>query len=672
MVLYALTVFLSAFLLFQVQPIIAKMLLPWFGGTSAVWTTCMLFFQLVLLAGYGYAHWLNGRRTRAAQAGVHTALLVASLALLPIVPKASWKPGGDENPTWLLLGLLAVTVGLPYFLLSTTSPLLQAWYARSRKGAMPYRLFALSNLASMLALLSYPPLVEPNFSTRAQASAWSAGYVCFALLCAALAWSGGRWRFDTEIAAPNEDPATAPSWSLRMLWMGLAACASTLLLAVTNFLTQDVAAIPFLWIVPLGVYLLSFILCFESQRLYWRIVYLPLLPAALGFCTWMIREDNALHIVPVVTAMTGALFVCCMVCHGELVSLKPHPRHLTGFYLMISAGGAVGGLFVGLVAPHFFRAYHEFPIALGACAVLAAIVLYRRGMLAARWRQAAAVVSLTAYLVFLGTVIHSYVNDYLIVARNFYGRLSVYDDSTGQDDSARHLLHGVIDHGIQPLEPAYRRMPVSYFCPGSGVGVAMRSLPEGLPHKVGVLGLGCGTLAAYTMPGDTLRIYEINPLVVRIAREQFTYLKDTAARTDIILGDGRLSLEREPGQQFDLLVMDAFSGDSVPVHLVTREAFQTYFRHMKPGGILAVNITNRYLDMRPVIERAASAFGKIAMVFDYESEDEFLCYGSSWALIMEPATRNRIRQRDDGEVLKAHANFREWTDDFSNMQRILK
>jgi hypothetical protein len=674
MVLYALTIFLSAFLLFQVQPIIAKMVLPWFGGTSAVWTTCMLFFQLVLLAGYGYAHWLNSRRTRLTQAGVHTGLLAVSMALLPIVPKASWKPAGDENPSWLLLGLLAVTVGLPYFLLSTTSPLLQAWYARSRKGAMPYRLFALSNLASMLALLSYPPLVEPNLSTHTQAVIWSSGYVAFALLCAALAWSGGRWRVAPEMIAVDDPvPPSPPRWTLRLLWMGLAACASTLLLAVTNFLTQDVAAIPFLWIVPLSVYLLSFILCFESRRLYWRIVFLPLLPVALGVCTWLIRDaGEQTEIVRVIAMMTAALFVFCMVCHGELASLKPHPRHLTGFYLMISAGGALGGLFVGLVAPHFFAGYYEFPVGLALCATLAAVVLQQRKQLTARWRQAVVVVSLTAFLVFMGVVIRDYVKGYRVVARNFYGRLAVYDDAMDMEESARHLLHGVIDHGIQPLDPSYRRMPVSYFCPNSGVGIAMHSMPEGLPHKIGILGLGCGSLAAYGMPGDTLRIYEINPLVVQIAQSEFTYLKDTAARTQIVMGDGRLSLEREPTQQFDLLVMDAFSGDSVPVHLVTREAFRTYFRHLKAGGILAVNITNRYLDLRPVIERAATEFGKVAIVFDSDPSDEFLCYSSSWALVMSPSTRDNMRRRGEGTVLRAFTHFREWTDDFSNMQRILK
>ena len=674
MLLYAVTIFLSAFLLFQVQPIIAKMVLPWFGGTSAVWTTCMLFFQLVLLAGYGYAHWLNGRRGRKLQAGVHTALLALSLAALPIIPKATWKPAGGENPSWLLLGLLAATVGLPYFLLSTTSPLLQAWYARAHQGAAPYRLFALSNLASMLALLSYPPLVEPNLPTRLQAQFWSAAYVACAVLCGLLAWSGARWKLPAP-AAKAPEAGAPPGLRLRLLWVGLAGCASTLLLAVTTFLTQDVAAIPFLWIVPLSIYLLSFIVCFESPRLYWRKVYLGLLPAALGYCAWRVWEESGdiFHIVPVIVLMSACLFVFCMVCHGELAGLKPHPRYLTSFYLMISAGGALGGLFVGLLAPHLFPAYHEFPIGLGWCAVLAAAMLARRTPHSPRWLKAAVALPLAAYLGFLGIVIRDDVKQYRRVDRNFYGRLAVFDDGDPalDEEATRHLLHGVINHGEQALRRQYSRLPITYFCPGAGIGVAMRAL-EGLPRKIGILGLGCGTLAAYGLPGDILRIYEINPLVLRFARTEFTYLRDTSARTEVVLGDGRLSLEREPSQQFDLLVMDAFSGDSVPVHLITREAFRTYFRHLKPDGILAVNISNRYLDLKPVVERGASAFGKIAVVYDYApDEDDFFCFACTWTLVMDPAARRRL-PGDGGEVLRANLNFRPWTDDFSNMHRILK
>jgi hypothetical protein len=360
--LYGFTIFVSAFLLFQVQPIIAKMILPWFGGTSAVWSTCMVFFQMALLLGYLYAHWIH-QMPGTRQAIVHTVLRGVSLSVLPVLPNPAWKPTDGSNPSLLILGLLAVTIGLPYMILSTTSPLLQSWYAK-RAGSVPYRLFALSNLASMLALLSYPVLIEPNLSVRTQSYVWSGTYAGFAAACIAAAWMAART--PPSLATGEETAETlageAPAWEVRVLWIALAACASTLLLAVTTFLTQDIAAIPFLWILPLSVYLLSFIICFESPRLYSRGVYFTLLPAALlCFAYFLWPRSMRIHMEPTIMLLAFALFICCMVCHGELARLKPHPSRLTGYYVMISVGGATGGLFVGLVAPNIFNAYYEFP-----------------------------------------------------------------------------------------------------------------------------------------------------------------------------------------------------------------------------------------------------------------------------------------------------------------------
>jgi hypothetical protein len=686
MLLYSLTIFLSAFLLFQVQPIVAKMILPWFGGSSAVWSTCMLFFQVVLLLGYLYAHWLHEKLAPRRQAVAHIAALAVSFAALPILPHPGWKSVGAAHPSLTILALLSVTVGLPYFLLSSTSPLLQAWYARTHREGMPYRLFALSNFASMLALLSYPFVVEPNLPARVQGLVWSAAYILFAALCGTAAWRSCA-RAAAPQAAAREGAPTAngrPAWTLRLLWLGLAASASVLLLAVTNHLTQDVAAIPFLWILPLSVYLLSFIVCFESPRFYQRAIFLPLLGVALAFMAyrlWPYRTEfnptwlgwlTRMPIRWVVVSFAAGLFACCMVCHGELARLKPHPRYLTGFYVTVSLGGAVGGLFVGLVAPNLFRAYYEFPIGLGLCAAVAFLVLARGlwrlagGALWARPRWGAAALAL---------VLREMVDGYRVVARNFYGLLRVQDQGNPRMDenACRTLIHGTINHGAQFLRAPYRRQPVTYFCPQSGIGLALQA-QDGPPRRIGILGLGCGTLAAYGRPGDTLRIYEINPLVLDIARREFTYLRDTPARVEIALGDGRLVLESEPSQQFDVLVMDAFSGDSVPVHLITLEAFRTYFRHLKPGGILAVNITNSYLDLRPVMERAAAAFGKVALVYDFTPEsNDFLCFSCSWTLIMDRAT---LAARPDlqlaGEVLRQKRAFRAWTDDFSNMFSILR
>jgi len=676
---------LSAFLLFQIQPMIAKMILAWFGGSSSVWSTCMLFFQVVLLFGYAYAHWLQGRFSARWQALIHTAVLAVSLLVLPIAPNVSWKPAPGDNPSLRILGLLAVAVGLPYFVVSTTSSLLQAWYARTHSGGIPYRLFALSNFASLLALLTYPLVVEPELNTRLQADAWSIGYVVFAILCAASAWMMAARRESgaaTVATAEKEAMSGRPPVGQRVLWVSLAACASILLLAVTTFLTQDVAALPFLWVLPLAVYLLSFIVCFNAPRLYQRAIYIPFAVAALALAGYRLYSDNSgarmPPIVPTICLFLAALFAWCMFCHGELIQRKPHPSYLTGFYMLISLGGALGGLFVGLVAPNFFSGYYEFPIGLALCAALVAILAPRPApqWLKARqlrlWRPAL-VVLFCGYAVFLGAAIRPSVHNYLAVRRNFYGQLRVRESGdASQEESYRMLTHGRINHGEQMLNEKYRRQPITYFCPGSGIGRMMSARSKGA-QRVGVMGMGCGTLVAYGRPGDTYRIYEINPLVPSLAETQFTYLKDTPAKVEIAMGDARLSLEREPSQQFDLLVMDAFSGDSVPVHLITREAFQMYLRHLKPGGLLAVNVTNAYLDLRPVIERAASYFGKIAVYFEFEpDEDDFLCFPSSWVAVADPSIRQTAPDLvKAGEVLRPKPGFRMWTDDFSSLRGIL-
>ncbi|HEV3197273.1 MAG TPA: fused MFS/spermidine synthase [Bryobacteraceae bacterium] len=683
MLFYTVTIFLSAFLLFEVQPIIAKTILPWFGGTSAVWSTCMLFFQLVLLLGYLYAHWLHRTLVPRRQALAHIALLAGSLAALPILPNPAWKQAGVAQPSLRILALLAVTVGLPYFLLSSTSPLLQAWYARNHKEGLPYRLFALSNLASMLALLSYPLLIEPNLPTRMQGLVWSAAYVCFAAFCGVTAWRASTQPQVSGESVPDAEQAgdSEPGWTVRLLWLGLAASASVLLLAVTTHLTQDVAAIPFLWLLPLSLYLLSFIICFEAPRLYRRVVFIPLLFAALFFMAYRLWIGHASmpHRL-VISLLALALFVACMVCHGELVRLKPHPRYLTGFYVIVSLGGAVGGLFVGLMAPNLFRAYYEFPIGLALCAVVAFIVftkdLWRISPLRKGVAMVVLMLMLGGYLFFLGSIMHTMVSGYRVVERNFYGQLRVHDvgNPRTDEDAVRRFVHGTINHGEQSLRQEHRRQPITYFCENSGIGRAMRA-QESKPRRIGILGLGCGTLAAYGKAGDTLRIYEINPLVLDIAQNQFTYLSDTPAKVEVAMGDGRLVLESEKdSQQFDLLVMDAFSGDSVPVHLITREAFATYFRHLKPHGILAVNISNAYLDLEPVMERAANAFDKVALVYHYDPSDEdFLCFGCSWTLIMDHATADTYPElRTYAKELHPGRPFRIWTDDFSNMYSILK
>jgi hypothetical protein len=673
---YALAIFVSAFLLFQIEPLLAKTILPWFGGAASVWTTCLLFFQVVLLLGYLYAHlsvrYLSGER----QAALHVGLLLASLLLLPVIPHAYWKPSGTEDPGLRILGLLAATVGLPYFLLSSTSPMLQSWYARTRKQALPYRLFALSNAGSMLALLSYPTLVEPWLRTRHQALGWSAGYVVFVGLCVLLAL-GARGRGSRVEERPTAE-FQPPSIALHWLWLALAACPSVLLLAVTNELTQNIAAIPFLWILPLSLYLLSFIFCFEGRAWYNRWVFLPLLAVSLGAMAYGLNGDHDhpdLHIL--IPFYAGGFFICCMACHGELARLKPHFRHLTSFYLMVALGGAVGGIFVGLVAPRLLNGFYELQAGLAGCAFLILLVLRRDPATIfhkSRWAAAAVFVPALALTGYLSYSIRKSTRDLRLLTRDFYGVLQVKDENQDLEESAvRELTHGTIDHGEQFLDPERRSEPITYYGPSSGIALALRERRQHSSLRVGIIGLGAGTIAAYGRPGDTFRFYDINPQVVRIARSQFTYLSDSQAKIEIALGDARLSLEREAKQNFDVLALDAFSSDSIPVHLLTREAFALYFHHLKDDGVLAVHISNRYLELAPVVQLAADSLGKKAWEIESDDEDESHIYLARWVLVSgraEIATDPPTGPA--GAAIARRPGLRMWTDDYSNLLRVLR
>ena len=666
---------------------IAKIILPWFGGSAAVWNTCMLFFQAALLAGYGYAHWIVQKQRTERQIKIHSILLGLSVLALPILPGNNWKPSGTENPSIAILVLLLATIGLPYFLLSTTSPLLQAWYTRQFQGAIPYRLFALSNFASLLALLSYPPLVEPNFSAKVQAYGWSVAYAVFVALCIFTAWKSKDAVYESHTDADYTN-AVAPSIGDQLMWMGLAACASILLLTVTTHLTQDVAAIPFLWLIPLVLYLLTFILAFETSKFYYRQVFLPLAFLSLGLVSWMLKPDRASWLpawfmdpsdwgMPrMIAGYAAAMFFMALACHGELARLKPHPRYLTSFYFMLSVGGAVGGTFVGLIAPNLFNAYYEFPGGLALTAILLCLAMVRgeeEWIEQSKLRMvglALVVLCLGAFMVQLGRVVRYELVGYRVVMRNFYGQIR-----TEEENGVRKLMHGVINHGQQYMAPDKRRLITNYYCTESGVGKLMLSRKPGVAQRVGVVGLGTGNLTAYGKKGDWYRVYEINPQVIELANSEFSYLKDAEQSVEIALGDARLSLERESIQNFDVLTIDAFSGDAVPVHLLTKEAFALYWKHMKPNGVLAVHISNKYLELKPVVAASAESVGKRGLVIEYDESDDpgEVCFGSTWVLVMSKETAdglpNLVRQ---GEFLKPDPNFRTWTDGFSNMFGILK
>ncbi|MEP7276236.1 MAG: fused MFS/spermidine synthase [Betaproteobacteria bacterium] len=673
MLLSALTIFASAFLLFLVQPIIAKQILPWFGGSAAVWTTCLVFFQSALLAGYAYADWNVRRLAPRRGAQVHVALLLLSVALLPIVPGAGWKPAGTENPIWLILGLLAATIGLPYFLLSTTSPLVQAWFARRHPGRSPYRLFALSNLASMLALIGYPFLLEPWVATRMQAYGWSAGYALFVLLCIVTAFAG--LRAPAAGARAGADPATRlgerpPSVARQMLWCVLAATGSLLLLAVSNHITQNIAAVPLLWIVPLAIYLLTFILCFDSTVWYRREMFLSMGAAALGVMAWTLADPRLTHDLDIqLGVFCIGLFIACMFCHGELARSKPAPRHLTRFYLMISLGGALGAALVGIVAPLALPAYFELAFGLVACALLLVWQVRRDG-------AAFATLAVASSVATLGCAVwgmQEFYQSTILGARNFYGVLRVQEVGGDDHNRKRQLIHGTILHGNQYLSAVFRRQPSTYYTTTSGVGRALESMhPRTDPLKVGVIGLGTGTLATYGSTGDVYRFYDINPAVFGIARDYFTYLGDSDATIETALGDARLSLEREPPQGFDLLAIDAFSSDAIPVHLITAEALDVYRRHMKPGGVIAFHVTNRFLDLVPVVKALADHAGLHAVWVRDEGEGA-LSSRSDWVLLSDAGTvLDATRVAEASSEFVEHPEWRLWTDDFNNLVQVLK
>jgi hypothetical protein len=773
MVPFALTIFTGAFLLFQVQPLIGKYILPWFGGGPGVWTTCLLFFQTLLLGGYAYAHFTSTRLTPRRQVILHVALLVLSLAVLPITPSDGWKAhiGGDPNVRILLL--LMATIGLPYFVLSSTGPLMQQWFSQTNPGVSPYRLYALSNVGSLLALLSYPVFFEVKFPRHTQAAMWSVGLVLFVVFCGYCAYR--MWKNALTPAAPvvpaapeipSTPPEFAPSPDLiapvptgtsgaetsegsavdKLLWVCLPAIASVLLLATTNKLSQEVAVIPFLWVLPLSLYLLSFIICFDHARWYHRGVFTTLLVVATAVVCQVLPVGNDAPMRLQILVYNLALFIACMVCHGELYRLKPPPKKLTGYFLLISAGGALGGFLVAIVAPAIFTDYREvqlgfwvltyalgvlcfrhrsreLAVAAGVGAILATLVLpwvrsyfdespglgtefvtffrdywmyiigglvlfvgcvfdLRRRVLQPTWepRMGGFVMSLC---VAFGTLFVMQWEDkssaeILSATRNFYGTLKVFDYYPDDPEDHYHLLlHGATTHGIQFVKPEKSVMPTTYYGDTSGVGRAVSSLPEE-PRRIGLVGLGTGTLAAYGRKEDYFRIYEINPTVEELARTQFKYLDYTQAKIDVVMGDARLMMEREleqnNPQQFDLLALDAFSSDAIPVHLLTREAFEIYLRQMKPEGVLAVHISNRYLDLQPVVEKLADHFKLHVVTIPDDEEPDWWIYATTWMLVTrnkEILENDRIRNVSEEPEVDRSA-FPLWTDDYASLFSILK
>jgi len=683
--LFGATILLSALLLFQVQPLIAKLILPWFGGSAGVWTSCMLFFQVALLAGYAYAHWLGGRHGNK-QTIIHVALLAISVLSLPILPSAAFKPAGGADPLIRIIALLSATIGLPYFLLSSTSPLLQSWYSRARGGAMPYRFFALSNFGSLLGLLTYPVLVEPYLSNSQQAWIWSGTYIAFTIACIIIALRTGSGGNATIKPAAMAEPAARPSGAEHLLRIALAAAASSLLLAVTHHLTQNVAPIPFLWVAPLSLYLLSFILCFDSDKWYRRRLFAALGAVALPGLAYLTSSQNGITDLRLAVALSClALFVVFMICHGELAIRRPAAAFATRFYLMVSVGGAIGGLLIGLVAPYSLNALYELPFGLLMCGFFFVYLLWRGCNSKGPDEPTPGVLSAVIPLLgaslacgmagFLTHDIYNRATNARLLVRNFYGALRVYDHTPADSlmGPIRTLQHGTITHGAELLLPQHERLATTYYSEGSGIGRAIQALQPQGAMNVGIIGLGAGTIASYARPTDHYFFYEINPDVIDIARTQFRFLDRCMAACTLLLGDARLTLESEAPHQFDVLAVDAFSGDAIPLHLLTREAFTLYWKHLKPDGVLAVHVSNNHLRLAPVVAMAAAENGKSAVVISATGNEAFGIENSEWVLVTSrPGFFQQPTVQPVAMAIESLPNLRMWTDDYSNLYKILR
>ena len=702
---FAITIFISAFLLFQVQPVIARYILPWYGGSPAVWSTCMLFFQVGLLVGYSYAHVISKYLAIKKQVIVHFILLGLSLLLLPITPSEVLKPDSVDSPAIDIIVLLLSTVGIPYILVSSTGPLLQQWFNKQYPDKSPYRLYSLSNIGSLLALLTYPFIVEPNLGLNTQTVFWSIGYGVFILSCG---WAGMTVYKSISNLPPVPIKTTGSTddskinWLDSLLWIAFSACGSILLLAATNFVCQDVAVIPFFWILPLSLYLITFIIAFDSPRWYMRWFWIPALILIIPKIFMMLEGhydlDDA-ELTEQIIVYLGGMFLAVMVCHGEMVRLKPSAKHLTFFYLMVSLGGAIGGTFVTFIAPEIFSDFWEWPIGLVLALLLAAVSFIRKpGFDVPKFitnklsdpKFAIWVISPTCVVIVLivgagyfGLKVTDFQDNFsdgvLASNRNFYGVIRVIESSKGKDTHRYKMYHGQINHGIQFQKPKKMYKPTTYYSKHSGIGLAVRRHLKRLNNEglhLGVIGLGSGTIGTYLKPKDKFVFYEIDPDVERIARKYFTYLNDGGERIEVVLGDGRISMEKELKEQgskkYDILAIDAFSGDAIPIHLLTKEAFELYFQHLTSDGVLAVHISNKYVDLEPLIYSMAKEFNMDAVLVEERRNRSKGIKSSSWALIsnnqdfmQHPRVLAYIDSWPDAmqQII--------WTDDYSNLVELL-
>lgn len=771
LLVFSLTLFVSASLLFLVQPMLGKLLLPYLGGTPAVWNACMVFFQVLLLAGYLYAHALSRWFSLRTQWLIHGGILLAPLAPLLVwqfdvgLIAQDWRPPPTEsNPIpWLLIVLLLLA-GLPFFVVSTSAPLLQKWFAGTAHPTAqdPYFLYGASNVGSMLALLSYPVLIETNLGVPSQTRLWTFGYVFLALLIAGCAWTARRFAATEGPSIPEKESAqgggnteaSAPSLWRRLRWIALATVPSSLMLGVTTYLTTDIAAVPFFWIIPLALYLLSFIMVFSRLPDMVRRFLIVALPVAIPLVVASpFRNDlfQSRNFWLMMMHWMG-LYVVAMVCHGELARSRPPVRYLTEFYLWISFGGALGGIFNTLIAPQIFVKVIEYPLMMAAaCVLLFPLPKLDDASPRRRWLK----LGLTAGLGLVGLVLggfllsnifpevrsaipflepfrnyaKSFAQDYgdddsaiIYEERNFFGYFSIWrgsrNDSLLSADTRdpdkdpqpqrrvfHTMYHGTTIHGKECMDEDCLGQPLTYFHRDGPIGHLFETVyAKNKPQRVAVLGLGAGTLAGYMKPGWELTLYEIDPAVVRVAEDPnyFTYLTGARKRgveVHTVLGDGRLQIQKAPDQSFDLIFMDAFTSDAVPVHLITKEALELYSRKLAPDGLIVVNVTNRFLNLEPVLGNLAEAIGMVGLsrvdplpghFADAKDLENYLRLidkynkmervpGSHWLVLARDrkdfgalSDAQDAQGRHYWQVLHTDPAIGVWTDNYSNLLKILK
>jgi hypothetical protein len=680
--LYGSAAFLSAFLLFLIEPLAAKQLLPILGGSSAVWLTCLVFFQTALLLGYLYAHWLTHSEDPSRQRRTHIFVITLALVALSfgvLLPPSSYT--GADHPILTIFRTLTRTIGLPFLLLASTSPLLQLWLSQHETSSTGqpapvwYRLFALSNTGSLLALITYPTIIEPHLTLRTQRILWSAGFIVLSFLLYRLTAQPRASGSTTSL--PDDTPA-APRLH-RWLWFLLPMAAAMQLAAVTAHITSNIAAIPLFWILPLAAYLLTFILAFDRPAFYRRAILirvLVLMLASLGYA--LSKTDFSLPIILTIGFFLLECFIACLFCHGETYALRPaRASEATLFYLLIAAGGATGTFLVAIAFPLIFSANYDLALAFFATALLAVAATWRDG-----WPQR--LLWTTASVLLFGLTLalhHTYAQQSLVQVRNFYGTLRVKQtDAPIVHVPMRTLLHGAIQHGTQIFDPAFSHIPTTYYAIDSGVGLALRfccNNPAPRPRNIGVIGLGAGTLAAYGQPHDRIRFYEINPKVEPIARNLFTYIRDSFAEITVVPGDARTSLAAELAadnpQRFDVLAVDAFSGDAIPLHLLTTQALQLYLRHLAPNGILAFHVSNQYLDLPPqlaLLAKSAHLEVRNVITGSFDARGEFR---AEWVLMTyDPTFFTQSDIGPNADQIYTKPNLRLWTDDYSSLLPILQ